>query len=255
VDRIKKKYLIGLGTSLYSLLPLAGGVIGSLALWTTDNGPLAVFSVITGLCTAFGVFCFRYVGGSQSTLERAKAEVAEEDAETARLAKKAREEELNELEQALEYRDTDPRPEDLLRHLRELFAMLESDETLFRGTDNYSRKSIIEGAQELFDACVNSLRITDKIQVQIKGTPKRSKNLLESLNAQREQVIASVQNDVKALETVIQNLREASSAGTETNGRRSEKAQQLLDRLEAAKGAREEMRKSGLGSYLDRQAQ
>ena len=244
VDRLKKKYLLGLATSLWTLLPVAAGAASCVMFWAMDQTPLAVLCGIMGGLAGAGVFCYRFVAGSEYTMRRAQQEVEQEDNQASDLARQQKEAALDALGRELMQSD-DTRPEQLLSEMREVLRLLKTDPSLTEAVDDYSAKGILAKADNLFEETVERIKRTMELGKQIDETSiPRLKN---TLTKEREDLIRGIKGDADAISKVMDELRGLSSAdNSEKDQEYSEQGKELLMQLEAAKNAKSEI-KSRLG--------
>ncbi|TWT29197.1 hypothetical protein KOR34_53370 [Posidoniimonas corsicana] len=158
MDDVKKKVLLDLFVSPWTLAPIVGGLSALLVSWGMDgNTALSLFgvgSVLTGL----GIQATRLIMGVEELTEKAHGYLTEKE-------KREQTEKLDQLAARLS-QDDDPRTEECLRRLRSLYGSLEADPPTGHTAVAFRQK-----VDKLFHAAVRQLQRSLELWEKAKRLP------------------------------------------------------------------------------------
>ncbi|MCO6046450.1 hypothetical protein NG895_21335 [Aeoliella sp. ICT_H6.2] len=144
MDDVKKKVLLDLFVSPWTVVPIVGGLSAFLLSWGMDGSTALNLVGLAGVLAGLGIQASRLIFGIEELTEKAHGYLTEQERREQELRLDALAERLGQ--------DDDPRSEECLRRLRKLYASLEtlpptgSTATLFR-----------EKVDKLFRAAVRQL--------------------------------------------------------------------------------------------------
>lgn len=200
--KVKRKFWLKVLMSPLTLIPFLGGLSSFIILGALGKLIQAVLLLLVGLGVGGGFFCTNSLTRSKKFLDAAKKEAAEED-------RQKREEALDELDRKLA-RDRDKRTNAALSDLRGLA-------NAFRTEFDWGNKASSSAASELlsiisknFSQCVKTLEATLKLYNTINGS-ELSEAVKNPLKRKREEMIAKVQENVKNLTSVFEQMQELST--------------------------------------------
>ena len=193
MDKVKRKVMLDLFASPWSLLPMVGGATALMASWAFGGHPALTFGGIGAMLMGAGIFASRLIFGLERITDRAYKYVVESQ-QAARLAA------LEQLAQKLRG-DRDPRTGALLSQLRSLYDTLKAD--LDSGKINFAARDVLERVESIYRICVEYLDRSFQLwqtSVRLKG-PARN-----SVMQQREELINEVAHSVEYLENTVNQL-------------------------------------------------
>lgn len=147
MDDVRRKVWLDIFASPGSLLPIAGGLTALMASWALGGDPTLTFGGIAGFLAGAGVMASRLILG----LERITQDAYDHFVQRQR---QQQEESLEKLHQRL-LSDRDPRTQNCLRTLRQLYDRLK--EKVDSGKVTPAAYGVIEGVDKLFHSCVKQL--------------------------------------------------------------------------------------------------
>ncbi len=198
MDDVKRKVYLDLFATPGTLLPVAGGLTAWIASWALGGDATLNFAGLAGVLTGIGIMSTRLILGLEQITQRAYDHVLTRQ-------QQEREERLEQLHQRL-LPDGDPRDETCLQELRHLYTRVK--ERSQAETMNAAAFSVLDGVDQMFDACVRQLEHSAELWEtarSMKG-PARA-NLLQ----QREQMIHEVCETVVHLGRTVERYHELTS--------------------------------------------
>ncbi|TWT29731.1 hypothetical protein [Blastopirellula retiformator] len=119
MDELKKKVLLDLFVSPWTLVPIVGGLSAWLISWGVDGDTTLNLLGLAGVLSGVGIQASRLIFGLEELTQKAYGYLTEKQ-------RRERDARLDELARKLE-QDEDPRSEECLVKLRTLYASLESE--------------------------------------------------------------------------------------------------------------------------------
>lgn len=206
-EEFKKKFLLKLMASAWSLGPFLLGATILTALWAFNiRSGLSIFAGLALILGAVGVFFTRLLTGGEKEKRATIEELAAE-------ARDRQERMLNELYARLKT-DNDPRTEGYLNDLRALAAAFHGERNGLGALNAYSAFDVIAGVGQLFNRCVAALEKSYgiwKVATEMKTSAAR-KELLKS----REKIINDVGESIAQLGKILAGIE---SLGADSEGR------------------------------------
>ncbi len=197
MKEVRRKVLLDLFASPLTLLPVVGGLTLLLAAWATRSAPLT-FAGLAGILGGIGVFASRMIFGLERLTNRAYEYVLEQQ-------QQQQIESLRALEGKLR-KDRDPRTQNLLRQLWQLYKALEKD--IKAGKIPTAAHGVMDSVDRMFHVCLGHLQQSYKLwQAAQRMTGRSQENTLR----QREELIQEVEQSVSHLEQTIDELQTVSS--------------------------------------------
>jgi hypothetical protein len=187
-SRFRRKVLVDLIAAPWTLVPAALGASALTVAWGLDQGTgFLAFMGVTGLIAAVGAVATQWVLGSDKLMRRAFEALQAEDA-------RKQEESLDRLDRRLQG-DDDPRPEQCLRDLRQLYQGFKRDTAWTGRIGERSAVEIANKVEKLFQACIISLERSQELMESAARmkTPAARKTSLESRERLLDEVRASVE--------------------------------------------------------------
>lgn len=191
MDEVKRKVFFDLIGHPATLLPVTGGLTGSLVGFAL-GWPILIFG---GMLTVAGGIAFglsRFVFNLENMTEQAYQLQHESRIE-------AQNQELNELDEKLA-KDNDKRTHRSLRQLRDMYRQFQEDVETGKITGNVH--SVLSKFEDLFDGCVESLKIQLYIYEDIRDGRIQGKAKKQALG-EREKTIQEVIESVDFLERLV----------------------------------------------------
>lgn len=193
MDDVKRKVYLDLFASPVSLLPMVGGLTALLGSWALGGSAWLTFLGVAGIVGGLGMFASRLIFGLEKLTQRAYEYVVERQQRQQLAA-------LHELDKKLQ-QDRDPRTEQLLRRLWQLYSTLEKD--IKEGKITTAAHEVLEGVDRMFRVCVGylerSYQLWEKANRQL-GDARR--HTLQ----QRDTIVTEVGDSVQFLEHKIEQL-------------------------------------------------
>ncbi len=194
MDDVKRKVYLDLFASPVSLLPIVGGLTALLAAWGVGGSPLLAFVGVAGIVGGIGLFASRLIFGLEKLTQRAYEYVVERQ-------QRQQMEALHDLDKKLQG-DQDPRTEQLLRRLWQLYTTLEKD--VKDGKITVVAHEVLESVDRMFKVCVGylerSYQLWDNAHTQRGDARQRTLK-------QRDTLVTEVEDSVQFLENKIDQLQ------------------------------------------------
>lgn len=190
MDEVKKKVLLDLFASPWTLLPMVGGLSAWMLSWAMNGSTSLNLIGLGGVLVGAGIQVSRLIFGLERLTEQAHGYLTEKQ-------RKEREAQLDRLAVQL-HQDDDPRTEECLLRLRKLYAALEEDPP----TGN----AIIfrEKVDKLFHAAIRQLVRSLELWKKAKRLPGPTKR---PLLAERKKAIDEVVLTVNHLTTTVEQYQ------------------------------------------------
>ena len=190
---VRRKVLLDLFASPSTLLPTVGGLSVLILSWAID-GPAAMNMVgLAGILGGMGWFATRLILGLKEITSEAYEFVQAQQ-------RQKQEEALDDLDGRLR-RDRDPRTQQCLRQLRDLYGRFVED--VKSGKINRSTHEIVEIVEELFRTSVTQLELSYKLW---QTARKLTGDAKEKVIQQREEAVAEVDDTIRHLGTTIEQF-------------------------------------------------
>ena len=188
MDDVKKKVLLDLFVSPWTVVPIVGGLSAWLVSWGIDgNGVLNVIG-LGGLLTGLGVQASRLIFGIEELTEKAHGYLTEKE-------RRDRDARLDQLARKLK-KDDDPRSQECLARLRKLYASLEED-----GSANHVTIAFREKVDKLFRAAVRQLERSLELWERARRLPgKTGRPLLAERRQAIDEVVITVNHLARTVE-------------------------------------------------------
>ncbi|MEN1680528.1 MAG: hypothetical protein AAGJ46_13130 [Planctomycetota bacterium] len=188
MDDVKKKVLLDLFVSPWTVVPVVGGLSAWLISWGVDGSTLLNVAGLAGVLTGLGIQASRLVFGVEKLTERAQGYVLEKEREE-------QEQMLNELATRLRH-DDEPRTEECLRRLRKLRAFFESEPPAGHATAAIKAK-----VDKLFEAAVRQLQKSIEMWEKSRKLPSGTRaSLLEKRKEAVDEVVRTVNHLTRTVE-------------------------------------------------------
>ncbi len=230
-SKFKMRYFLGLVMHPITLIPVIAGLTAA-GLTAALGKPLAWLYGVGGAVLSLGFLMSRAILKGDEIATQALEEVERE-------AKQQWNSMLDELDEQLSA-DDDPRDENLLRSLRELFIVITDDKSWRDMFDSTTVSKLRSALDETFDGSIAKLR--KALQYKQQADAADNNKVRSLLLDDRDRLLAEVDRGVTELESVFNDLR----------GVRNEKADpnncitRLKQTLEIGKRVRESMESRGL---------
>ncbi len=243
-SRFRKKVFLDLLSSPWTIIPTALCWSLLMVAWALGNGgALLSFLGIGGLVAGLGAMATRWIlQGDEihkGAFEELQKEAFQKQAET-----------LDELDRRLR-RDEDPRTENTLRELRDVYESFKTDTSWAEDLDTRVSFEIVTRVERLFKECVNSLRRSLELweTAEKMRTEEIRSNVLESRGALLEEISRSLERLKKTVDSVHVLRLEKGSKAQHAQIRR-----ELDASLEVARRVEERMRdlEADIGDPLTR---
>ena len=190
---VRRKVLLDLFASPATLLPTVGGLSALILSWAIE-GPASLSMLgLAGILGGMGWFATRLILGLEEITSSAYEFVHAQQREK-------QEEALDSLDNRLR-RDRDPRTQESLRQLRELFGKFADD--VEAGKINRRTHEILEIVEELFRTSVSQLEVSYQLWQTSRGLSGEAK---QKMLAQRDEVVAEVVDTAGHLSTTIEQF-------------------------------------------------
>ncbi len=144
MDEVKKKVLLDLFVSPWTIVPIVGGLSAWLVSWGVDGNTVLNMIGLGGVLAGMGIQASRLIFGIEDLTEKAHGYLTEKE-------QRERDRQLDELALKLQ-QDDDPRSEECLRRLRTLYASLEEEPPA-----NHTAITFRQNVDKLFRAAVRQL--------------------------------------------------------------------------------------------------
>jgi hypothetical protein len=235
----KKRVLLRLLTSPWSLIPGLGGTTLLIAGWALGLKAGAVlFGGVVGVLVGIGTFFTRLLAGNEKLEQQVLQEMREE-------AEEAREEELDELERAL-MEDCDPRTEQSLHELRVLATAFQRKESWASDVDSGSSFDIMSGVNQLFASCVKYLKMT--LELWRTAQEMESEGVRKPILERREKLVEDVRKSTQHISDILARAQTL-GVGEEADSALKNLREELDVSLDVAKRVQERIAGWGLPDY------
>jgi len=234
MDEVKKKVLLDVFASPWTVLPAAGGLSAWMMSWAMDGSMLLNLAGLAGVLAGLGMLATRLIFGLEQITEDAYSFVNEKQ-------RQAQETALDALDKKLRG-DKDPRTQDLLRQLRHLYASFQTDAK--QGKITGTTHPILAKVDRLFRAAVKHLEQSYELW---KTARRMRGDTRKSVGQERDEMIQEVAETVEHLSRTINQFHafKSKEADTELVKLREE----LDETMRVARRAEE--RVAALGKQLD----
>ena len=191
---VRKKVLLDLFASPGSLFPLVAGLTLMIGAWAFGGGPTVAVLGLLGVLAGLGVSATKLIWRLEQITNDAYDYVHSQEV-------KQQEQTLDDLDQRLT-KDRDPRTQNSLRELRELYRSFAED--VQSGKLARTACDVLDVMGELFRRCVAQLEYSYELwQTARKKSPEERQKVLH----QREQVIEEVIETVRHVERTVEQFR------------------------------------------------
>lgn len=181
MDEVKKKVLLDLFVSPWTLVPMVGGLSAWMVSWGVGSNATLNLIGLAGVLVGVGIQASRLIWGVEELTERAHGYLTAQ--ERAKLS-----EYLDDLATRLS-RDDDWRTEESLKRLRALYAALDEDDPP-RG---HAAIAIREQVEKIFQASVKQLERSYGLWEKARRLPKGTRGpLLEQRSEAIDEVVLTV---------------------------------------------------------------
>ena len=242
--KIKRKYWLSLLMSPLTLIPFVGGVTAFFVLGAIGNMLHACLLLLGGFGIGTGCFFSNAIVRGEKFLEKAKKEAAEED-------KEKRESALDKLDKQLSS-DRDRRTNNALKDLRALADAFKTEFDWEDSSSKHAASELLALVSRNFKQCVMSLKASLRLYRTIKTV--ESEAVRSSLSKKREEIVQKVQESVKNLTTIFEQMQELSAAedpSAELSKHNDELTQQLRLMKRIDERTKTLNKQIGLGEYDD----
>ncbi|GAA4428411.1 hypothetical protein [Bremerella cremea] len=182
MDSVKKKVLLDLFVSPWTVIPIVGGLSAWLLSWGIDGNTTLNVIGLAGVLAGMGIQASRLIFGIEDLTARAHNYVTEQE-------RLERNQHLDQLARRLE-QDQDPRSEQCLNRLRALYTSLELDAPV-----GHAAISIREKVDKLFNAAVRQLERSLELWDKANRLPgKIGRPLLEERRKAVDEVVLTVEH-------------------------------------------------------------
>lgn len=224
MDEVKKKVLLDLFVSPWTLVPLVGGLSAWMVSWGAGGDPTLNLIGLAGVLVGAGIQATRLIWGVEELTERAHGYLSEQE-----------QGKLDEYLDGLEVRlsqDDDWRTEESLKRLRALHASLDDGEPP-RG---HAAMAIREKVEKLFGASVKQLEKSFELWEKARRLPKGTRG---PLMKQRREAIDEVVLTVNHLQKTVAQYH--SFHADDTDDELAKLREELDATIEVARRADERM--------------
>jgi hypothetical protein len=193
MDEVKKKVLLDLFVSPWTVLPVAGGISAWLLSWAVDGSAALNVAGLVGVLGGLGMLATRLIFGLEEITHDAYAYLHERTRQEQEAA-------LDDLDRRLSS-DNDDRTQACLRELRQLYQLFQEQVT--EGRISGSTHRILDQVERMFRACVAQLEKSYELwnaAQPLSGTARKS------LLKQRDEVVAEVVETIRHLGRTVEQL-------------------------------------------------
>lgn len=203
--RFRRKVLIDLLASPWTLIPTAGGLSMLMLAWGIDASTgwlpfLGVASLLTGVGTLATRWLFQHDDIARDAFQDIERETI-----------KQQEDELDRLAARLAA-DHDPRDEQSLRYLRDLYAAFRADIGWTKKLEGRSVLEINSQVENLFRACIASFERSLELRDTALGM--RTKEGQRGVFETRERLLEEINQSIRQLAGTIDNVKALALAQT-----------------------------------------
>jgi hypothetical protein len=234
MDDVRKKVLLDLFVSPWTVLPVVGGLSAWMLSWAVDGNSLLNLTGLAGVLGGAGMLATRIIFGLENITQNAFTYLHEQ--------KRAEQEAaLDTLDQRLSL-DRDDRTQESLRELRQIYRIFQ--EKGQQGKITGSSHQLLDRVERLFRACVQRLEQSYELW---KSAQALSGEARRALLAERDEIVDEVVVTVRHLGKSVEQFYTLHDQESE-----SELAT-LRDELEETLrvAQRAEQRMASLGKSLD----
>ena len=221
-----------------------GGVTAFFVLGALGKMPYACLLLLGGFGIGAGCLFSNAIARGEKFLEKAKKEAAEEDREK-------RESALDKLDKQLAS-DRDARTNRALKDLRALAGAFKTEFDWEDSSSKHAASELLSLVSRNFKQCVKSLKASLRLYRTIKTV--ESKGVRDSFSKKREAIVQKVQESVKNLTTIFEQMQELSAAedpSAELSKHNDELTQQLKLMKRIDERTKTLNKQVGLGEYDD----
>ncbi|MCA9211429.1 MAG: hypothetical protein KDB27_00055 [Planctomycetales bacterium] len=190
---VRRKVLLDIFAAPSTLLPVAGGLTALMASWATSGNAMLTFAGIAGVLGGIGVCASRLILGLDKLTQDAYDFIVDRQ--------RADQESALELLDDRLVQDRDPRTQNCLRELRNLYSSLKAKVDSGRITP--AAYDVIEGVDKMFSVCVQHLGQSLELWETAKTMRGPSR---ESILQQRNELIEEVCKSVVHLGSTVEQF-------------------------------------------------
>lgn len=229
--RFRRKVLVDLIASPWTLIPGAGGLSLLTISWGLDQGAgWLAFLGVAGLLTGVGTLATRWLFQHDAIAEDAFEAIQRE-------AIDAQERQLDQLSERLAA-DHDPRDEQSLKYLRDLYDAFRKDTAWTKRLEGRSVLEINSQVENLFRACIVSFERSLELRDTAHGM--RTADGQRSLFEARERLLEEINQSIRQLAGTLDNVKALALAQTPAHDL-ARLRQELTASLDVARKVEERM--------------
>ena len=188
MDDVKKKVLLDLFVSPWTVIPIVGGLSAWLLSWGVDGSTTLNLLGLTGVLTGLGIQASRLIFGVEQLTEKAHGYLSAKE-------RRDRDQRLDQLAADLQ-NDDDPRTEECLRRLRVLYASLEQEPA-----SGHTAMTFRQKVDKLFQAAVGQLERSWELWTKAQRLPGRTgRPLLDERKKAIDEVVLTVNHLARTVE-------------------------------------------------------
>jgi hypothetical protein len=236
MDDVKKKVLLDLFVSPWTVLPVAGGLSAWLLSWGIDGSTVLNVAGLAGVLGGIGMLATRLIFGLEDITHNAYVHLHEQQRGQQQAA-------LDALDQRLST-DHDDRTQQCLRELRHLHGAFQNQ--VREGKITGSTHRVLDRVEQLFRACVRQLEQSYELWrtgEKLSGTARRS------LLKERDEVVLEVVQTIEHLGKTIEQLHSVKVKQNESELARLR--EELDETMRVARRAEERMASLGKPEIRD----
>ena len=193
MDDVKKKVLLELFVSPWTVLPLAGGLSAWMLSWATGGSTTLNLAGLAGVLGGFGMLATRLIFGIEEITHKAYAFLYDQQ-------RRQREAALDALDAKLSS-DNDQRSEHCLRELRHLYQIVQDQ--VQEGSISGSAHHILEKVEQLFQACVRQLERSYELW---RAAEKLTGRARQTMLRERDEIVQEVSESIQQLAASVEQL-------------------------------------------------
>lgn len=229
--QFRRKVLVDLLASPWTLIPGAGGLSLLMLAWGMDQGTgMLGFLGVAGLLVGFGTLATRWLFQHDDIAREAFEDIQREAVGT-------QEKQLDDLARRLAA-DHDPRDEKSLQHLRDLYGAFRDDTAWTKRLEGRSVLEINGQVENLFRACIASFERSLELRDTALGM--RTKEGQRSVFEARERLLEEINQSIRQLAGTLDNVKALALAQTPAHDL-ARLRQELTTSLDVAKKVEERM--------------
>ena len=236
MDDVKKKVLLDLFASPWTVLPVVGGLTALMVSWAAGGSALLNTLGLVGILGGVGLLATRLIFGLERITNQAYEYLHQKQ-------RQQQEQALDALDKKLK-KDKDSRTQNSLRQLRHLYSSFQKDiddGKLVRGAHE-----ILDTVERLFEASVGQLRRSYELWTtarKLSGQPR------EDVLDERETVIQEVVDTVEHLSKTIQEFHTYASKRNDANLARLRS--ELDETMKVARRTEDRIASLGTNAFYD----